>query len=356
MFFACTPGVTSAVNQQGSDMSIFKSSRWHGISTALSAAAAESVAAALHQLGGKRSSRAPAQPLARDADGGESVPCPRDGKEPTLPPNHPETIRVRRIAANIIAAACDDRTYDAGPRRGLLQRIRRPFDGIDWRVEVFDSEYIDAYSFGDGQIRMSTALIGYTGKDADIADTIGHEARWHVIARHSWKAWRNMFWASFLANFAAGLLDVPRDDDDRPWEPLFMRPCYFRQEFEADRLGLLLVAAAGYDPREVPARYRNFGLMYGPSLPSVHDTHPEDETRAQALSQAKVMDEALELYRRAVRSGKGTEGLDSWKSTLHYALSWWQYWTDKWLLRDLLRITFLQIRAHLLGQKQPHIN
>ncbi|CAO2206722.1 unnamed protein product [Urochloa humidicola] len=279
--------------------------RWHGIRKELprTATAVESVAAAFRCLGGSKrsSSHAPAQPLARD--GGESVP---DGEEPTLPPNHPETIRVRRIAANIIAAACDDQTY-AG-RRGLLQRIRRPFDGVDWRVEVFDSKYIGAYSFGDGQIGVSTALIRHTGKDADIAATLGHEVG-HVIARHSQKTWRNMFWVSFLANFAADLLDVPRDDDNPAWEPLFMRPCYFRQEFEADRLGLLLVAAAGYDPRIAPATYKNLGLMYRPSsFPSVHDTHPQHATRAQALLEAKVMDEALDLYRQAVTSsGKGVQ-------------------------------------------------
>ncbi|CAO2206762.1 unnamed protein product [Urochloa humidicola] len=140
-----------------------------------------------------------------------------------------------------------------------------------------------------------------------------------------------MYWAAFLANFAAELLDVPRDDDDDDpaWEPLFMRPSNFSQEFEADRLGLLLVAAAGYHPRIVPATYRNLGLLHKPSLPSVHDTHPTYATRVQALSQAKVMDEALDLYRQAVRSGKGTEALDSWKSMFHFALSWWLYWRSQ---------------------------
>ncbi|CAO2169059.1 unnamed protein product [Urochloa humidicola] len=298
--------------------------RWQGIRKALTraGAATESVVAAAfrrRRLAGKH---------AHDGSG-ESVPCPRDGSEPTLPPNHPYTIRVRRIAANIISAACDDKTY-AGPRQGLLQRIRRPFDGIHWRVEVFDSEYVDAYCSYDGHIRISTAFIGYTGKDADIATTLGHEVG-HVIARHGLKTWRNMYWAGFLANFAAELLDVPRedDDDDPAWQPLFMRLSNFRQEFEADRLGLLLVAAAGYHPQIVPATYKSLGLLYKPSLPSVHDTHPECATRAQALSQAKVMDEALDLYREAVRSGKGVEGLDSWKSTLKYAHSWWIYWTHK---------------------------
>jgi hypothetical protein len=46
-----------------------------------------------------------------------------------------------------------------------------------------------------------------------------------VISRHSWKTLRNMYWAVFISNYAAELLDVPRDEDDEAWEaPLFMRP------------------------------------------------------------------------------------------------------------------------------------
>lgn len=105
-----------------------------------------------------------------------------------------------------------------------------------------------------------------------------------------------------------------------------------RQEFDADHLGLLLVAAAGYDPRIAPALWKRLALIRKASLPSVHDTHPICATRGRVLSQAKVMDEALDLYRQAIRSGRVPEALDSWKSTFDFALSWWLYWTSEWSL------------------------
>jgi hypothetical protein len=50
-----------------------------------------------------------------------------------------------------------------------------------------------------------------------------------VIARHGLQRRRNSFWVGFLVNFAAELLNVPRDRfTEDNWEFIFIRPCYFR--------------------------------------------------------------------------------------------------------------------------------
>jgi hypothetical protein len=53
--------------------------------------------------------------------------------------------------------------------------------------------------------------------------------------------------------------------------------------------------------------------------------------RVQHLSQAKVIDEALDVYRQALGSVNRTEALDSWSSTFRLGLSWWRFWTEEWL-------------------------
>ena len=79
-------------------------------------------------------------------------------------------------------------------------------------------------------------------------------------------------------------------------------------EIEADHIGLLLLGAAGYDPRVAPTVYQKLGKISGDSaLNNYLSTHPSSKKRAQLLSQAKVMEEALELYREA-SAGQGTEG------------------------------------------------
>jgi len=79
-------------------------------------------------------------------------------------------------------------------------------------------------------------------------------------------------------------------------------------EIEADHIGLLLLAAAGYDPRVAPSVYEKLGKIGGDSaLNNYLSTHPSSKKRAQLLSRASVMNEALELFRE-VSAGQGTEG------------------------------------------------
>ena len=77
---------------------------------------------------------------------------------------------------------------------------------------------------------------------------------------------------------------------------------------EADYIGLLLMASAGYDPRIAPKVYEKLGKVTGESaLRDYLSTHPSGKKRAQLLAQAKVMKEALTLY-RDIQSGRGVEG------------------------------------------------
>lgn len=77
---------------------------------------------------------------------------------------------------------------------------------------------------------------------------------------------------------------------------------------EADYIGLLLMASAGYDPRIAPRVYEKLGKLTGDSaLRDYLSTHPSGKKRAQLLARAQVMEEALALYREA-RAGRGIEG------------------------------------------------
>ena len=77
---------------------------------------------------------------------------------------------------------------------------------------------------------------------------------------------------------------------------------------EADYIGLLLIASAGYDPRVAPKVYEKLGKVAGESaLRDYLSTHPSGKKRAQLLAQAQVMEEALSIYRE-VSSGRGIEG------------------------------------------------
>ena len=79
-------------------------------------------------------------------------------------------------------------------------------------------------------------------------------------------------------------------------------------ELEADYIGLLLLASAGYDPRVAPKVFEKLGKVAGDSaLQDYLSTHPSGKKRAQLLAQAQVMEEALMIYRE-VSAGRGVEG------------------------------------------------
>uniref|UniRef100_A0A453PI96 Peptidase M48 domain-containing protein n=1 Tax=Aegilops tauschii subsp. strangulata TaxID=200361 RepID=A0A453PI96_AEGTS len=82
-----------------------------------------------------------------------------------------------------------------------------------------------------------------------------------------------------------------------------------RMEVEADHIGLMLQASAGFDPRTAPKVYEKLGQIAGNQsvLKSYLSTHPSSKKRSELLSRAKVMEEAMQLYREAC-AGHGTEG------------------------------------------------
>uniref|UniRef100_A0A0E0FU52 Peptidase M48 domain-containing protein n=1 Tax=Oryza nivara TaxID=4536 RepID=A0A0E0FU52_ORYNI len=200
----------------------------------------------------------------------------RPSARSALPESHPDTVRVRRVAANIVSTTLEDAVF--GQRR-LSERIGHRFvPGINWRVHVINDDKSLAGCLESGEILVFTGFLNaYCQKDDDLATTLGHEE----------------------------LLYVPVDRiPHAEWVSLFMRNFLHRTELEADRIGLMLQAAAGYDPRANPNFWEalmKFGNGEG-------TTHPPLQRRAAEVRQEKVMGEALEVFREAA-----TRMLD-WKS------------------------------------------
>ena len=70
-------------------------------------------------------------------------------------------------------------------------------------------------------------------------------------------------------------------------------------EFEADHIGLILMASAGYDPRVALSMYKRLGKIYGEdsSWPDYLHSHPSMKKRKEMMAQTNIMEEALAIYR-----------------------------------------------------------
>ncbi|KAL0341097.1 UNVERIFIED_CONTAM: Mitochondrial metalloendopeptidase OMA1 [Sesamum radiatum] len=282
-----------------------------------------------------------------------------------LPPLHPESIRVQRISQDIIEAlhkglrkeqvwsdiryspesvglpieapehetikALSDRSLDEeqwhgedkwrkedeilddqwvqmsrrkGQEKGMVSQTGH-LEGLKWEVLVVNEPVINAFCLPGGKIVVFTGLLNHFRADAEIATVIGHEVG-HVVARHSAEQISKNLWLTILQLI---LYQFFMPDIVNTMSNLFLRlPFSRRMEMEADYIGLLLVASAGYDPRVAPQVYEKLGRITGSSaLQDYLATHPSGKKRAQVLAQAKVMEEALTIYRE-VQAGRGVEG------------------------------------------------
>ncbi|KAL3650459.1 hypothetical protein CASFOL_006862 [Castilleja foliolosa] len=191
-----------------------------------------------------------------------------------------------------------------GQEKGMKSQTTH-LEGLKWEVIVVDEPVINAFCLPGGKIVVFTGLLKHFRADAEVATIVGHEVG-HAVARHSAEQISKNLWWTIIQLILAQFF-MP--DIVNMMSNLFLRlPFSRRMEMEADYIGLLLVASAGYDPRVAPQVYEKLGEVAGQSaLQDYLATHPSGKKRAQVLSQAKVMEEALSIYREE-QAGRGVEG------------------------------------------------
>ncbi|CAM0879362.1 unnamed protein product [Alopecurus aequalis] len=217
-----------------------------------------------------------------------------------LPPSHPDSIRVRGLAKEIVRAAHHAETKRAKPQMKHL-------DGINWEVLVVQENSVNAFCMPGGKIVVYTGLLDKFKTDAEIATVLGHEVG-HAIARHIAEGYFKTMWIVIMQLVFVLLSDAPKELDDMT-TLIFSLPFSRRMEIEADHIGIMLLAEAGFDPHIAPTVYEKLGKISGNSSEKEDylSTHPSSDKRSRILSEAKVMDKALALYREA-SANKETEG------------------------------------------------
>jgi predicted Zn-dependent protease len=199
--------------------------------------------------------------------------------------------------------------YNAEIRR-VGQRISTAANrsSYDWEFTVFEEpDTINAWCLPGGKIGFYSGILPVCASDDGVAVVMGHEVG-HALARHG--AERMSIGLIVLAGQAA-VAYAAKDEDAKNQQmimaaygigtTLFVQLPYSRRdEYEADRIGLMLMADAGYDPREAVyfwRRMKAIGDARGDKPPEFLSTHPSDEHRIAQLEQ--YMPEALQRYYNA---------------------------------------------------------
>lgn len=137
----------------------------------------------------------------------------------------------------------------------VAQQSERP--DLPWHFGVNDSDHINAFAAPGGYIIVTKGMMKQLRNESELAGVLGHEVA-HVTQKHHLKALRKAAVVNLLSAGAAAATAESRHADmvqklSGPTKELYARGLDKADEFEADRMGVVLSARAGYDPYGLPA-------------------------------------------------------------------------------------------------------
>lgn len=213
---------------------------------------------------------------------------------------------LQQDAANVVVS---------GPDAEMVQRVGERIaavaddPGYGWRFTLIRSSEVNAWCLPGGKVAVYSGILPVTQDENGLAVVMAHEIA-HAIAQHGAERMlqeqltqvgltavsttlgglSQQAQGAVLALFGAGaqfgvLLPFSRD-----------------MESEADHIGLIYMARAGYDPEAAVALWQRMAEQRsGPQVPEYASTHPSDETRIKNLQ--KWMPEAKKEYEKATGDG-----------------------------------------------------
>jgi predicted Zn-dependent protease len=189
-------------------------------------------------------------------------------KRALLPPDHPQTQRMRTIAQRLLPFA---------------NKFNERAKDWKWEINVLDSQQVNAFCMPGGKIAVFTGILQKLQlTDDEAAMVMGHEIG-HALYEHARvRAGKNMALGDLVGAGAGSLASLKFSRGD---------------ETQADLIGLELAARAGYDPRAGITLWQKMSKASQGAPPQWMSTHPSGETRIKAIKDH--IPEVIGLYEKA---------------------------------------------------------
>lgn len=209
-----------------------------------------------------------------------------------LPQSDSRVVLVRKVGTRIQKAV--EKYYSD---KGLIKQL----DGFKWEFNVVDENTVNAWCMPGGKVVVYTGLLPVTQDEQSLAVVMGHEIA-HAVARHG----NERMSQGLLVQVGGTVLDVALQNKPQLTHDIFMQSYgigstlgvlkYSRtHESEADHMGIIFAAMAGYDPRvAIQFWERMTAASNGQAPPELLSTHPSDQTRINDLK--GFMKDALPYY------------------------------------------------------------
>ena len=216
-------------------------------------------------------------------------------KESKLSDSREQTDLVKRVGARIKGAV---ENYMAGA--GLSSQL----EGFNWEFNLIqDDKTANAWCMPGGKVAFYSGILPICKDENGVAVVMGHEIA-HAIANHG----RERMSQGLVENGLLSTLSAAMGQNPTMTTQIFMQAIgagagigmlkFSReQESEADHLGLIFLAKAGYDPNEAPKFWeRMVANSKNAAPPEFLSTHPSDQRRIAALK--SYIPEAMRYYAR----------------------------------------------------------
>jgi predicted Zn-dependent protease len=205
-----------------------------------------------------------------------------------------ESARVTRVGKKITAAVEAYLTQ---------QGASAQLSGYTWTFNLVKDTSVNAFCMPGGKIVVYEGILPVTLDDAGLAVVLGHEIA-HAVAKHANERMSQQLLTNYGASTLSALMSKKSTAAQNIAQTVFglgaevgvALPYSRKQEYEADRLGLIFMAMAGYDPSQAVAFWERMSAKAKTSTPEFLSTHPSDSKR---IAQLKLsLPEAQGYYRK----------------------------------------------------------
>ncbi len=202
--------------------------------------------------------------------------------------------------------AANERVRRVGQR--IARVVGSEMPDAKWEFVVFDSKDVNAFALPGGKVGVYTGLLGLVSSDDELATVMGHEIG-HVTARHGGERMSEALVIAGLGELGGAVLESKTDAQKRELFALAygglatvgrVLPHSRSNESEADRMGAVYAARAGYDPRasisfwQKMLAQKNAQGSAGGGMAALLSTHPADQKRIADLQ--ALMPQVLPIY------------------------------------------------------------
>jgi beta-barrel assembly-enhancing protease len=230
-------------------------------------------------------------------DLGKMLSAGKNLTEATKETSEPEEIAIGEGMASVLLGTAPLTKSDAAQKyvnkvgRYLTLQTERP--DLPWHFGVLDSDSVNAFATPGGHILVTRGLLSKMHSEAELAGVLAHEIA-HVLRKHHLAAMKKAGGMAFLADIGGMAVDQRGGGGYLGKElsknligglkEVLVRGLDKDDEYEADRMGVVIAARAGYDPYGLPAVLQALDGLSGSSVDLLFSTHPAPSSRLETLS------------------------------------------------------------------------